>query len=150
MEARFIENEEARALLVAFIKNHALPFVANIYEGGRRSDAQNRLQRLLCNEIASQWEGHDPEDVRAYCKLVFGIPILREASDEYRETYDRIIKPHTYENKLEMMKLPIDLPVTRIMTKEQKTEYLDKIYTHFTEKGFILTRPEDEPNEGRG
>lgn len=143
MPTRFIENEGDRESLVKFIQAHAVPFAVSVFKGDRRSLEQNRLQRLLCNEISSQWEGMDPEDVRAYCKLVFGIPILREASDEYRETYDRIIKPMDYEEKIAVMRLPIDLPVTRLMTKEQKTRYLDTIYKEFESRGFILTRPED-------
>lgn len=144
MDTRFIANESDRLNLINFIKAQSVPFACSIFEGDKRSLAQNRLQRLLCNEIASQWEGNDPEDVRAYCKLHFGIPILREDSEAYSEVYDRVVRPMTYEEKLTLMRLPIDLPVTRIMTKEQKTRYLDTIYKEFSSKGFILTRPEED------
>ena len=131
-------------MLIKFIKNHAVPFAISIYEGHKRTLAQNRLQRLLVNEIASQWPGVTTEEVRAYCKLTIGIPILREASEVFREKYDRLLKPMTYSQKIELMQEPIDLPVTRIMTVAQKTDYINKIYEHFTEKGFYLTRPEDD------
>lgn len=143
METRFVANEEDRKNLVNFVKAHAVPFMATISKGDRRSLAQNRLQRMLCNEISSQWEGHSPEEVRGYCKLHYGIPLLRAENEVFREKYDRLLKRMTYEDKLEIMQEPIDVPVTRIMTREQKTRYLDTIYQEFTKKGFILTRPED-------
>lgn len=139
---RFVETEGDRQLLVAFIKNQALPFVASILKGDRRSTEQNRLQRLWCNEISQQWEGMTPEQVRGYCKLTIGVPLLREASEGFREKYDRILKPLNYEQKWELMQEPLDLPVTRVMTKEQKTEYLNRIHQHFSEQGIVLTQPE--------
>jgi hypothetical protein len=125
---RFVSDEGQRAMFVTFIKNHALPFLASVVKGDRRSAEQNRLQRLWCNEISEQWEGHSP--------------ILRASNDAFREQYDRVLKPLTYEQKFALMMEPLDLPVTRIMTKEQKTQYLDAIYRHFTEQGIVLTQPE--------
>jgi hypothetical protein len=139
---RFVSDEGQRAMFVTFIKNHALPFLASVVKGDRRSAEQNRLQRLWCNEISEQWEGHSPEEVRGYCKLTIGVPILRASNDAFREQYDRVLKPLTYEQKFALMMEPLDLPVTRIMTKEQKTQYLDAIYRHFTEQGIVLTQPE--------
>jgi hypothetical protein len=144
VETRFVENEEQRQLWIRYIQSLELPFAASIFEGSKRSLAQNRLQRLLCNEIASQWDGHAPEYVRAYCKLTIGVPLLRAASEAFREKYDRLLKPMTFEQKIEIMAEPMDLPVTRIMTVGQKSEYLNGIYDHFTDKGFILTKPEGE------
>jgi hypothetical protein len=37
---------------------------------------------------------------------------------------------------------PFDFPVTRLMKKRQKMEYLDQIYTHFTGLGMRLTSPD--------
>ena len=37
---------------------------------------------------------------------------------------------------------PLDMPVTRLMSVEQKTRYLDQIYRHFGERGVSLTVPE--------
>lgn len=36
---------------------------------------------------------------------------------------------------------PMDFPVTRLMTKAQKTAYLDSVHRHFSEKGIVLTDP---------
>jgi hypothetical protein len=37
---------------------------------------------------------------------------------------------------------PFDLPVTRIMTTEQKARYLDQTYMYWGEKGIELTMPD--------
>ena len=57
--------------------------------------------------------------IEAYCKLHFGVPILRRDSLEYRQKYDRIIRPMSYEQKLELMVEPFDFPVTSAMNVAQ-------------------------------
>lgn len=106
----------------------------------KRSLDQNRLQRQWCKEAARQGD-MSPEEYRAFVKLHFGVPILRRDSDQFREAYDRILRPLAYHQKLELMALPFDFPVTRGMTKAQKTEYLDAMWNHFTGLGFRLTDP---------
>ena len=99
------------------------------------------LQRKWLNEAAEQLADDTAENYRAYCKLVFGVPILRAENEEFRRQYDAIVKPLPYEKKVEIMKEPIDFPVTRLMTTHQKARYLDQIYQFFREKGVQLTEP---------
>jgi hypothetical protein len=40
---------------------------------------------------------------RRYCKLHFGVPIMRAESEDFRRKYDKVVKPHDYETKLEIM-----------------------------------------------
>lgn len=108
----------------------------------KRSLDQNRLQRLWLNELEQQGDMR-AEDYRAYGKLHIGVPILRNASDEFRARYDSVIRHLPYETKLELMKVPFDFPVTRLMTTKQKSQYLDAVYQYWTSKGFALTRPSD-------
>lgn len=105
----------------------------------RRSLAQNRLQRKWHLEAADQLRDGTAEEKRAYCKLHFGVPILRHESDDFRAQYDRVIRPLPYETKLALMAEPFDFPVTRLMTKDQKTRYLDAIYQHYSSQGARLT-----------
>lgn len=143
MSDRLIEDEHGRKLLVKFLEQHETPFVVSVAKGRPRSVEQNRLQRMWCNEISQQLGDRTPEEVRGYCKLTIGVPILRAESENFRERYDSVLKPLTYEAKMAIMMEPLDLPVTRIMSSKQKTEYLDQVYRHWTEKGIVLTRPED-------
>ena len=62
---------------------------------------------------------------------------------EFRAKYDENLKPLPYEVKLSCMMEPIDMPVTRRMSKDAKTEYLDEMARHWSAQGVRLTDPED-------
>jgi len=106
----------------------------------KRTLDQNRLQRLWMQEAERQGD-KTAEEYRGFCKLHFGVVILKEDPD-FAERYDAIFKPLPYETKLELMQEPFDFPVTRLMKKKQKVRYLDSIYTHFTGLGMRLTEPD--------
>lgn len=141
MTQRVIKDEIDRELLYRFLATRPLPFTIDVTLGAHRSTEQNRLQRLWINEAAQQLEGHTAEELRGYCKLTFGVPILRAENEEFREKYDKVVKPLPYETKLALMMEPLDFPVTRLMTTKQKTSYLDAISKHFAEMGVKLTEP---------
>jgi len=105
----------------------------------KRSVEQNRLQRMWCNEIASQLCEDTPEGIRGYSKAHFGVPIMCE-DDEWCESYDRLVRPLSYENKIALMMKPIDFPITRDMSVDQKTRYLDAMRIHFEGRGCRLTK----------
>lgn len=142
MTTRVIDTEADRALFLRYVREHRLPFTVDVTKGKRRSVEQNRLQRLWLNEVSEQLNDRTPEEVRGYCKLHGGVPILRNENEQFREAYDRIIRPHSYEEKLEMMMVPLDFPVTRLMTTEQKTRYLDWVVQTFSKQGVVLTLPD--------
>lgn len=106
----------------------------------KRSIDQNRLQRKWMLEAEAQGD-QTAEEYRGYCKLHFAVPMLRWELPEFCEKYDRIVKPLPYELKLELMMEPLDFPCTRLMSKDQKTRYLDAVYQHFTSLGMRLTDP---------
>jgi hypothetical protein len=130
-------------MLIRFIEGQPLPLTVSVGKGGKRSLAQNKLQRLWINEISQQLGDMTPEEVRGYCKLTLGVPILRAENDDFREKYDADIRPLPYELKLKLMMEPFDFAVTRLMNKKQKTAYLDGVHRHFSEKGIVLTDPGD-------
>jgi hypothetical protein len=105
-----------------------------------RSLAQNRTQWQWFRDAGQQGDMTASEQ-RAYCKLHFGIPILRRDSPEYREKYDQIIRPLEYEKKLILMMEPFDFPVTSAMNVAQHSEFLDKVKEHFEGLGYQLTDP---------
>lgn len=55
---------------------------------------------------------------------------------------DAVARPLIYSQKLALMMEPFDMPVTRIMTVKQKTEYLDAIFRHYSELGVMFPAPE--------
>lgn len=143
MTSRFLETDADRRTLIRFLEAQPLPMVVSVSKGGKRTVKQNRLQRQWLHEISEQLGDQTPEEVRGYCKLTLGVPILREENEAFRERYDAIVKPLPYEQKMALMMEPIDLPVTRIMTTKQATAYLDGIHRHFSERGIALTDPGD-------
>ena len=144
MPVRQINSVSDRAALITYLEHKKPPFVASITDGRRRSIAQNKLQRLWLNEAADQLQEYTAEQYRAYCKLHFGIPILRGENEDFCKAYDRVIRSCSYEDKLEMMAVPLDFPVTRLMKSGQKARYLDDMFQHFLGLGVLLTQPESE------
>lgn len=143
MTQRFLETEADRRMLLRFIEGQPLPLTVSLSKGGRRSLKQNKLQRLWLNEISEQLGDQTPEEVRGYCKLTLGVPILRAENEEFCKRYDAIIRPLPYEQKLALMMEPLDFPISRLMTTKQATSYLDGMHRHFSEKGIALTDPGD-------
>lgn len=143
MTTRFLETDHDRRMLIRFLEDQPLPITVALTKGGKRSLRQNKLQRLWINEIAEQLADQSPEEVRGYCKLTLGVPILRAENDTFRERYDAIVRPLPYEQKLALMMEPLDFPISRLMTTKQATAYLDGIHRHFSEKGIVLTDPGD-------
>lgn len=139
---RFIHTDQDKQAVIAFIQNSDTPMTIIIDKGinGKRSVNQNRLQRLWLNELAEQGDMSN-EEYRAFCKLHFGVPILRAENDNFQKGYDAKVKWRSYAEKLELMAEPFDFPVTRLMTVKQHKQYLDKIYLYFIGQGFYLTDP---------
>ena len=136
---KYIKTEQDREALIKTIRLFPLGFTAKLLKGKRTAE-QNSLQRLWLQEAERQGD-QTAEEYRGYCKLHFAVPIMRNESPEFKDAYDRVIRPLPYEQKLEMMMVPLDFPVTRLMNTKQKSKYLDDIYQHFRGLGFELTEP---------
>jgi len=136
-----MKNDQDRARVIKAIQARQLPATVSISKGLPRSSEQNKLQRKWLKEAEEQGD-QTAEEYRAYCKLHFGVPIMRSQSDEFKEKYDRIIRPLPYTQKLELMAVPFDFPVTRMMTMASEKKYLDQMYLFFTGQGFLLTNPD--------
>lgn len=109
-----------------------------------KSHEQDKLENLWHREAAEWLKDEEPEAKRGYCKLHFGVPILRGESDEFRSDYDKMIRPLPYEWKLQMMMAPIDFPVTRKMKTGQKARYLNGVEQHYRGLGVPLTDPDED------
>ena len=143
MTTRFLETDHDRRMLIRFLETQPLPLTVSLSKGGVRTLKQNKLQRLWLGEIADQLGDQSAEDIRGYCKLTIGVPILRAENESFRERYDDVVKPLPYEQKIALMMEPLDFPVTRLMTTKQHTAYLDGVHRHFSERGIMLTDPGD-------
>lgn len=131
-----VENFISKVRNLDFSKN----LVANIEpKENSRTDQQNRLSHAWYKQLANELKENDALGWKCYCKLHFGVPIMRAEDDEFRKTYDSVIKSMSYEKKLEVMKI---LPVTSLMTTKQLTKYLDEMKGWFyTWEGINLEYP---------
>ena len=126
-----VHNEKSFDELITDLKAKKMPFVVDVISG-ERTLPQNRLQHLMYAIIAKQLYGNDESFAKRECKLRLGVPILRRDSDEFSDVYDRIIKPASYEDKLEMMRY---ISVTSLFDKSQGSEYIDKIFNEYPRNG---------------
>jgi hypothetical protein len=143
MAQRIVETEYERKMLIKFVESQPLPLTVNVQSVGKRTALQNRLNRQWMLDIEAQLDGWTAEYARGYCKLHFGIPILRNEDEDFCREYDAVVRPLPYEAKLKLMQVPFDFGVTRLMTVKQQTAYLDAIHRHFSEQGVVLTNPDD-------
>jgi len=125
------------ALAVLDILNTGKSAVICVYEleenkEPKRTLPQNNLSFLVYTRIGSVIHGGDTLAARCEAKLRIGVPILRRDDTRFREVYDTILKPLTYEQKIAVMEY---FPVTSIMSKKQKTEYMGQVLNDYTLKG---------------
>jgi hypothetical protein len=141
MTSRTVRTPADLASFVALLKSRKLPITVSVVSGRPRSLDQNALAHKWTSEIAEQLGDHTPEDVRGYCKLTMGVPILRAENEKFRDVYDKHVRDLPYERKIAMMKEPLNMRITRLMTVTQMTAYLDHMHRHFSEQGCRLTDP---------
>lgn len=135
---RLPEHADALAMM---LRGMNLPVTVSWTRGAPRSAAQNRLAQRWFTDIAVQLGDRTHEDARAYCKLVFGVPILRAENEAFRVSYDRTMKHLPFEDKLDAIR-NFDLPVTRLMTVKQMTAFMEEMQRHWIKNGVRLTDPE--------
>lgn len=142
MTIRAVKNADDLALLKVYLDQRKRPFTVDVTDGRDRSSEQNRLSQKWYGEIADQ-TGEDREDVRARCKLKYGLPILMESSEAFRDLCRRRIKPLSHAERIEVIR-DFDIPITRLMNVTQMSQYMDQVFQAHVEFGINLTVPEDK------
>ncbi|WP_210669080.1 hypothetical protein [Pseudomonas protegens] len=103
--------------------------VVSMRPGKDRTLDQNALWFAMYERIAKSTEMGDIEDVRRYCKLHLGVPIMRAGCAESFIHLD-------YDVKLRLMGPcamfgPDGFPVTRLFDRAQGCQYTDRIVAEF-------------------
>lgn len=112
----------------------------SVKTGKARSIDQNSLSHTWYEQISREMREETPLGVKCFCKLHYGVPILRAENEEFRIQYDTVLKPLSYDKKLLAMNF---LPVTSLMTKSQLSQYLDAMQAAYADR-VLLTFPEQE------
>lgn len=97
-----------------------------------RTLAQNRLIYHIYQRIGKTLYGNDESHARNECKLKTGCRILYRDSKIFAKTFDEIIRPLPYEQKLRAMNM---ISVSSVMKVKQSTEYIKTILTEYGQAG---------------
>lgn len=109
-------------------------FTAPIATKGRSNNAA-ALWQIWYREIG-RITGRSAIEIKAECKLVYGVPIMRAGNPEFKELYDSAIKPLPYEVKIKLME---DIfKVTSLFSKYQGIEYQETLQREFAEMNINL------------
>lgn len=92
--------------------------------GKNRSLSQNAQLAVWYTQIATELRQQSEAEVKAECKLRIGVPIMRRDDEDFRAMYDRVVKPHDYETKIQMMGW---MPLTSLMSTKQLSEYAEEM-----------------------
>ena len=117
------------------------PMTVTWTQGASKTDNQNRLAQRWFTDISRQLGDQTHEDVRAECKVLFGVPILRAENEAFRVEWDAAFAPLSHEQAVHIVKM-LDIPVTRKMLVKQMTAFMDAVHRQFTSQGVHLTDPE--------
>ena len=97
---------------------------------------------LSANALSHVWYGQADKQLgqqigtaRNFCKLHFGIPILRAEDAEFMAMYDQAIRHNPYELKLKIMAY---WPVTSLMSRDQMARYLTAVQVHYADNEQIV------------
>lgn len=110
----------------------------NLRTGKDRTLDFNALSHVWYQQLELELPQDDALGWKAYCKLHFGVPLMRAEDAEFRRFYDTAILHLTYEQKLEAMKY---VPVTSLMTNPQFKKYCDAMQADFASRGVLLEYP---------
>jgi hypothetical protein len=107
--------------------------------GKDRSLDQNAISHAWYEQLGRELRENDSLGWKAYCKLHFGVPILRQEDAEFKIFYDASLLKLSYEQKIDAMKF---VPVTSIMLKPQLSKYLELMQEYFSKLGVFLEFPQ--------
>jgi hypothetical protein len=141
MPTKIIREPKHIQALAKMLSGRKLPITVTWTQGASRSSLQNRLSHRWYADVSRQLGDQTTEEVRAYCKLMFGVPLLQSENEAFQLAYDNVMEGRGYGERLAIIQA-LDLPVTRLMTVKQMTAFMDEMQRHWSGQGVQLTDPE--------
>ena len=141
MTTRLLRDKGDIKRLVRFLELRKFPCAVTITSGDARRDTQNRLAQRWFTDVSRQLGDITHEEVRADCKVTFGVPILCAENDAFRMNWQATFGALDYEAMREAVRV-MDVPVTRLMTTKQMSEFMDAMVRFYLPRGVRLTDPE--------
>jgi hypothetical protein len=133
---------EACTKLTEAFRQHKY-LVISVRPGKDRSLDQNQLWFGMYKRVAQTLEQGDQEEIRAYCKLMFGVPIMRRDDERFAAGWARYFQDKPFAEQLFLMGAnplfgPDGFPVTRLFGTKQGCEYTDAIADYYVPKGVFF------------
>lgn len=147
MSNRVLNEPADLVRYMGFLSEQPFPMTVSHAKGAKRTNPQNKTIHMWYGEAATKLGDTTAEDVRAECKLQFGVPILRRDNAAFLLEYDSTFKPLPYDRKRAIFKA-LDPAITSRMNVKQLTEYMEAMRQHFAQGGIYLTDPELRKYEG--
>ena len=108
----------------------------SVKTGKQRSTEQNSHSHTWYEQCSRELPEFNAVQWKQFCKLHFGVPILRGEEEDFRAMYDEKLKHLPYETKFLLMSW---IPVTSIMTRAQLKQYEDDMQEYFSKRDVVLT-----------
>jgi hypothetical protein len=107
----------------------------SVKAGVDRTVQQNRLWASMYKRLDQFNAFESAIEAKKYCKLMIGVPILNEESEDFRQSWTKHFGHLRYEDQLELMGPcslfgPEGFPVTRLFTREQGRRYTENLNSH--------------------
>ena len=141
MPTKIIRDPTHIPALFRLLSERKMPLTVSWVQGASQKDAQNHLAQRWFTDIARQLGDTDREDIRAGCKVSFGVPILSEENEAFRIVWSRRFGGLGHEQVCEEVRV-LDIPVTRLMTLKQMSDFMDQVARYWRGRGMYLTDPD--------
>lgn len=138
---RIIQTTDDVSSLCALVRNRKTPFTVVIKDGKHRTKGQNSLQHKWYAEAAEQLRDHTAGEYKCYCKITFGVPILRGSDEGFNAMWEKRVSHLPREQQMELVEF---ISVTSLLSSKEKSLYLDQTQRFLIERGVHLTIPEDK------
>lgn len=117
-------------------------FIRLIIRERVRSLNQNDQAHVWYEQVSIELREDTPLGVKCISKLNVGVPIMRAIDSDFRAFYDKVLRPRSYEDKIEAMKY---FPVTSLMPVDSASLYLEELRKFWAKSGVTL----EFKNKGR-
>lgn len=141
MPTKIVREPAHVEALARILHGRKLPMVVSWEQGDSRSGQQNRLAQRWYSDISRQLGDVTHDEVRADCKVTFGVPILVAENDAFALSWAETFGRLEYEAVRDHVRV-MDVPVTRLMTVRQMTAFMDAMQQYWSLAGVRLTDPE--------
>lgn len=138
MPARILRTDQERAAWVRFLDAQELPLTVSAVKGAKRSNPQNSTVHKWFGQIADEY-GQSAAEVKAECKLVWGLPIMQAERPEWVAEWEPLYGPLPYAQRRKLFEC---IPMTGMMTVKQMTAFMDAIQREYRAQGIALIDPE--------